>query len=149
MRAVVQRVAHASVTVDSRGVASIGAGLLVLVGVGHGDTDADANYLAAKVRGLRVFEDEHGKMNLDVGDVGGSVLAVSQFTLFGDCRKGRRPSFVAAMEPDAAATVFEKFVQELRALGVEVGTGVFGADMKVELLNDGPVTLLIDSRKEF
>lgn len=136
-------------SVDAQVVSSIDTGLLVLLGAGHGDTVDDARYVAAKVRGLRVFEDEHGKMNLDVSEVGGSVLAVSQFTLYGDCRKGRRPSFVAAMEPGAAAAVFEQFVEELRSFDLEVGVGVFGADMKVELINDGPVTLLIDSKKEF
>lgn len=149
MRAVVQRVTEASVTVDRDVVGSIGRGFVVLLAAGDGDTDADTDYMVAKVAGLRVFEDDHAKMNLSLEDVDGAALVVSQFTLYGDCRKGRRPSFVRALQPDAAAAMVDDFVARLRARGVHVETGVFGADMKVALVNDGPVTLMLDSRKEF
>lgn len=147
MRAVVQRVSRASVTVDGSVVGAIDHGLLVLLGAGRDDDDRDLDYVARKTVGLRIFEDDDGRMNRSVADVGGSMLVVSQFTLYGDVRKGRRPSFVAAMDPDPAARMVDRFVQAVRDAGVPVETGVFGADMKVELLNDGPVTLLIDSSR--
>jgi D-tyrosyl-tRNA(Tyr) deacylase len=148
MRAVVQRVRQASVTIgeDRR---AIGAGLVVLLGVRHGDAEADAKYLAEKIVNLRIFEDAGGKFNLSVKDIGGSVLAVSNFTLYGDCRKGRRPSFTDAAPPEAAQQLYEKFVEFLQAEGVPVQTGVFQAKMRVSLDNDGPVTMLLDSEKVF
>ena len=149
MRAVVQRVAHASVTVDGATTGEIGLGLLVLVGAAPEDTADDAAFLARKIAGLRIFPDANGKMNLDVAQAGGSILAVSQFTLFGDCRKGRRPSFQAAARPEIAAPLFDQYVDATRALGLSCPTGIFGAMMKVELLNDGPVTLLLDTTKLF
>ena len=149
MRAVLQRVTRASVTVEGQVVGRIGVGWLVLLGVAKGDADEDADRLAEKVAGLRAFEDEAGKMNRAVADVGGSVLVVSQFTLLGDCRTGRRPSFVDAAEPVEAERLYRRFAEKVRALGLTVETGTFRADMKVELLNDGPVTLLLDSRKAF
>lgn len=149
MRAVVQRVRRASVTVDGAVVGAIEDGLLVLVGAAKGDTDADAIALAEKVCRLRIFADDAGKMNLDVSQIGGAVLAVSQFTLLGDCRKGRRPSFFPAEHPDLARPLFDRFVAAVEALGLRCPTGIFGADMAVELHNDGPVTLLIDTRKAF
>ena len=152
MRAVVQRVSRAHVSVDAEVVGAVrdGApGLVVLLGAGEGDDKADADYLAAKITGLRIFEDEAGKMNLSVGDVGGSVLVISQFTLYGDCRKGRRPSFVKALEPTAANALVEYFVERIAAAQVPVETGRFRAHMRVDLINDGPVTLLLDSNKAF
>ena len=149
MRAVVQRVSSASVTVDNEITGQIGRGFLVLLGIGEDDSEADVIYLAGKVAGLRVFEDDAAKMNLTLADVGGAVLAVSQFTLFGDCRKGRRPSFVAAARPEKANPLYEAFVAELRGQGLPVETGQFQAHMDVSLVNDGPVTLLLDSRKAF
>ncbi len=149
MRAVVQRVSHASVKVDGEVVGAIERGLLVLVGAADGDGEADADALAKKVAGLRIFPDEAGKMNLDVAQIGGAVLAISQFTLLGDCRKGRRPSFQGALHPDHASPLFDRYVEATRALGLRCETGIFGADMKVELLNDGPVTLLVDTTKLF
>jgi D-tyrosyl-tRNA(Tyr) deacylase len=148
MRAVLQRVTRASVTVDGDRIAEIGGGLLVLLGVAHGDTAARAGWLADKVAGLRVFADAEGKMNLDVREAGGSVLVVSQFTLYGDCRKGRRPSFVAAAPPEQAIPLYEAFVNGVKALGIPTQTGRFGAMMQVELINDGPVTLIVDSPGE-
>jgi D-tyrosyl-tRNA(Tyr) deacylase len=145
MRAVLQRVSSARVRVGGELAGEIGAGLLVLLGVTHEDTDEQAVFLAGKVAGLRVFEDGDGKMNRSLAEVGGAVLAVSQFTLYGDCRKGRRPSFDAAARPDQARRLYERFVAETRALGVPVSTGVFQAHMQVELVNDGPVTVLIDT----
>ena len=145
MRAVVQRVSEARVTVDGEVVGAIGRGFLVLLGATHGDEESDVCYLARKVAGLRVFPDDADRMNLSVADVGGAVLVVSQFTLYGDCRKGRRPSFVAAMAPEPAAQLCERFVEILREEGLPVATGVFGARMQVQLVNDGPVTLLLDS----
>ncbi len=145
MRAVVQRVGSASVAVGGERAGAIGRGLLVLLGVTHADTADDAAYLAGKIAGLRVFEDGQGKMNLGAADVGGAVLVVSQFTLYGDCRKGRRPSFDAAAAPPHAEAMYEEFVRRLRVLGVPVSTGVFQAHMQVELVNDGPVTLVLDS----
>ncbi|MBN2164504.1 MAG: D-tyrosyl-tRNA(Tyr) deacylase [Pontiellaceae bacterium] len=145
MRLVVQRVKRASVTVDGECVSSIGHGLLVLAGVSHGDTPFDARFLAKKVAQLRIFEDEAGKMNRSVQDVDGSVLSVSQFTLYGDCRKGNRPSFIEAARPELGEELFDEFVRTIESLGFTPETGRFGADMKVDLLNDGPVTLLLES----
>lgn len=147
MRAVVQRVARARVEVGGRSVGSIDRGLLVLVGAAKGDTKADAEALARKVAELRIFADAEGKMNLDVAQVGGAVLAVSQFTLLGDCRKGRRPSFQDAELPGLARPLFDRYVEATRALGLVCETGEFGAMMAVSLLNDGPVTLLLDTAK--
>jgi D-aminoacyl-tRNA deacylase len=149
MRAVVQRVSRASVTIRGEVVGQIGPGLLVLLGVGQGDTEADAAYLAEKVCGLRIFEDDQGKMNRSVQDAGGSVLAVSQFTLYGDARKGKRPSFDAAARPELARELYELFVERIRATGLRCETGRFQEMMQVELVNDGPVTILLDSGKEF
>jgi D-tyrosyl-tRNA(Tyr) deacylase len=149
MRAVVQRVSSASVTVEGKAVSSIGKGFLVLLGVGKDDAEADAATLADKVVGLRIFEDEQGKMNRSLLEVGGELLVVSQFTLFGDARRGRRPSFTDAMEPVRANALYQAFCADCRKLGAKVGEGIFRADMKVALVNDGPVTLLIDSRKLF
>lgn len=149
MRLVVQRVSQASVTVAGEVVGSIGRGFLVLVGVEAGDAPADAAYMAKKTAGLRVFEDEAGKMNLDLAQVGGAVLAVSQFTLLGDCRKGNRPSFIAAERPEAADALYEQYVDLLRREGLRVETGRFQTHMEVALVNDGPVTLLLESKKQF
>ncbi|MGI5863118.1 MAG: D-aminoacyl-tRNA deacylase [Myxococcales bacterium] len=149
MRAVVQRVSSASVTVSGETVSSIGTGLLVLLGVGKEDSDSDVDFLADKVVNLRIFEDEAGKMNRSVIDAGGELLVVSQFTLFGDARKGRRPSFTDAMEPVRANELYKRFCEACRRLGVKVGEGVFRADMKVALVNEGPVTLLLDSKRLF
>ncbi len=146
MRAVIQRVSRASVTVSGEVVGEIGVGLLVLLGVEEGDTQDDVVWMANKVVGLRIFADAEGKMNLDVGEVGGSILAVSQFTLLGDCRKGRRPSFVAAAGPEEANALYRSFVAEVTGQGLEVQEGRFQQQMDVELVNDGPVTLQIDSR---
>jgi D-tyrosyl-tRNA(Tyr) deacylase len=145
MRLVVQRVRQASVTVGGERISEIGYGLLVLVGVSHGDTPFDAAYLAGKTARLRIFEDDAGKMNRSVQDVGGSVLAVSQFTLYGECSKGNRPSFIEAACPEQGEALFDAYVRELERLGLPVQTGQFGADMKVELLNDGPVTILLEA----
>jgi D-tyrosyl-tRNA(Tyr) deacylase len=149
MRAVIQRVREARVEVGDTTVGAIGTGFLVLLGVAQGDTGADAAYLAEKTAGLRVFEDAAGKMNRALGDVGGAVLAVSQFTLLGDCRKGRRPGFTDAAPPELADRLYTDYVATLRAMGLPVATGVFRAEMQVHLINDGPVTLLLDSRKAF
>lgn len=149
MRAVIQRVSRAAVTVDGEIVGEIARGFLVLLGVAEDDTQDDVIYLANKVAGLRVFEDDAGKMNLSLKDVDGGLLVVSQFTLLGDCRKGRRPSFVRAAEPSKADALYGSFVAELRGQGFCVETGRFQQHMNVELVNDGPVTLLLDSRKEF
>ncbi|MCC6901683.1 MAG: D-tyrosyl-tRNA(Tyr) deacylase [Polyangiaceae bacterium] len=149
MRAVVQRVRSASVRVGDELVGSIGHGLCALVGVGRDDLEADAAALAEKVLGLRIFEDDEGKMNRSLGDTGGALLAVSQFTLYGDARKGRRPSFVEAMEPGRANELFERFCLKSREAGVTVATGRFRADMLVALENDGPVTILLDTKKLF
>jgi D-aminoacyl-tRNA deacylase len=146
---VVQRVSRAQVSVGSEVVGKIGGGLLVLVGVGKTDIQIDADYLAAKVVGLRVFEDENGKMNRSVVETGGGVLAVSQFTLYGDVRKGKRPSFDEAAPPQAANELYEFFVRKVREAGVSCETGRFQAMMQVELVNDGPVTILLDSTKTF
>lgn len=149
MRAVVQRVSRAQVTVEDQVVGKITHGLLVLLGVDVNDTEQHAVYLADKISGLRVFTDLEDKMNLSLTDVAGSVLAVSQFTLHGDCRRGRRPSYSDAARPELAIPLYEKFVSELRERGHTVATGIFGAMMQVELVNDGPVTLLLDSNKLF
>jgi D-tyrosyl-tRNA(Tyr) deacylase len=149
VRAVVQRVSRAEVRVEGEVTGSVAKGLLVLLGVAREDAEEDAHALADKVAALRVFEDAAGKMNLAVGEVGGGVLVVSQFTLLGDARKGNRPSFVDAAPPDAAKALYERVCALLRAKGLAVGTGVFRAHMDVELVNDGPVTLLLDSRRLF
>lgn len=150
MRSVVQRVTRAQVTVDGEVVGAIDHGLCVLVGAGDGDGPDDVAYTADKVVNLRIFADDEGKMNRSVLDVGGGVLLISQFTLFGDARKGRRPAFIGALEPVAAQRLYEEVVARVRAAGVaRVATGVFRADMAVELVNDGPVTILLDSRKLF
>jgi D-aminoacyl-tRNA deacylase len=149
MRAVLQRVTRASVQVDGTLVGQIGAGWLVLLGVARGDTDVDADRLAEKVVGLRAFEDDAGKMNRSVLEIAGGVLVVSQFTLLGDCRGGRRPSFIEAAEPAEAERLYLRFADRVALAGVPVATGVFRAMMQVALVNDGPVTLLLDSRKTF
>jgi D-tyrosyl-tRNA(Tyr) deacylase len=149
MRAVVQRVSRAKVTVNDWTAGEIGLGLLVLLGVGQTDTEADATYLVEKIAGLRIFEDSDGKMNRSVLDAGGSVLAVSQFTLYGDVRRGKRPSFDAAAPPDPARRLYEFFVEQIRAAGVRCETGRFQEMMQVELVNEGPVTILLDSSKAF
>ena len=145
MRAVIQRVSRASVTVDGQIVGAIGRGFLVLVGVTHNDNRAEADWLARKIAGLRVFEDDAGKMNLGLADVGGAALVVSQFTLYGDARKGRRPDFLQAARPEAAEPLIEYFVAQLRGQGLTVATGRFRAVMAVELVNEGPVTLWLDT----
>lgn len=147
MRAVVQRVSRAKVTVNGEITGEIGLGLLVLLGVGRDDSEADADYLATKICGLRIFEDDAGKMNLGLADVGGSVLAVSQFTLYADVRRGKRPSFDEAAPPEKARQLYEFFVERIRATGLRCETGRFQAMMQVELVNEGPVTILLDSRK--
>lgn len=149
MRAVVQRVKRASVKVNEILVGEIGHGLLVFLGVGGEDGERDLDWIVEKVSGLRIFEDAEGKMNLSIEDVGGSILLVSQFTLYGDCRKGKRPSFSSAARPEQAKTLFDQTVQTLQERGIQVQTGIFQADMAVELLNDGPVTILLDSEKNF
>ncbi len=149
MRAVVQRVSEAKVAVDGRVISSIGSGLLVLLGVGEGDREDDADYIARKIAELRIFEDDDGKMNRSVEEVGGAVLVVSQFTLYGDCRKGRRPSFSRAMTPETADRLVELVCRLLRDRGRRVESGKFGALMDVSLVNRGPVTFLLDSCKEF
>lgn len=147
MRAVVQRVTEADVTVDNQVIGAIEHGLVVLLGVENGDTPADLEYLADKIVGLRIFSDPAGKMNLSVTDVGGSALIISQFTLLGDVRKGKRPSFIDAATPDVARQLYEQFCARVATASVPVATGQFAADMQVRLINDGPVTLIIDSRK--
>ena len=149
MRAVIQRVSRASVTVEGEVVGEIGKGLLVLLGVATGDEEAAAEYLADKTLGLRVFEDEAGKMNRSLAEAGGAVLVVSQFTLYGDVRKGKRPSFDRAAGPEEANRLYEYFVERVRAAGIQCETGKFQAMMDVELVNDGPVTILLDSEKVF
>ena len=149
MRAVVQRVSRARVSVDGQTSGEIGLGLLVLLGVGVGDTRTDADYLAEKTIGLRIFEDNDGKMNLPVAEVGGALLVVSQFTLFGDARRGKRPSFEAAAPPVQARELYEYFVERVRGAGLRCETGRFQETMRVELVNEGPVTILLDSAKVF
>ncbi|MBC8433446.1 MAG: D-tyrosyl-tRNA(Tyr) deacylase [Desulfobacterales bacterium] len=146
MRAVIQRVKSSSVTVGDETVGKIGSGLLVLLGVAEPDQSADADFLAKKIVNLRIFEDEQGKMNRSLIDIGGEMLVVSQFTLLGDCRKGRRPSFIDAAGPDKANELYEYFVAQVRKTGVHVATGRFGAMMEVSLINDGPVTLILESK---
>ncbi|MDI3547677.1 MAG: D-aminoacyl-tRNA deacylase [Halanaerobiales bacterium] len=149
MRAVVQRVKETKVSVNQEIKGKIGQGLLVFLGVGEGDTESDADYLADKIVNLRIFEDEEGKMNLSLFDLEGEILVVSQFTLYGDCRKGRRPSFFAAARPEKAEELYRYFINQVAGTGLKVETGEFQAMMDVELINDGPVTLLLDSEKNF
>lgn len=149
MRAVVQRVSRAKVTVDGEVTGEIARGLMVLLGVSEDDTQDDVNYLAEKIVSLRIFPDDDGKMNLSLSEISGQMLIVSQFTLYGDCRKGRRPSFIKAARPDQADSLYRIFVAEVQGRGIKTATGRFQAQMDVELVNDGPVTLLVDSRKEF
>ncbi len=149
MRACVQRVTRGSVTVDGEVIGKIAAGLVVLLGVGPDDDESDVRFMADKLTQLRIFEDADEKMNLSLIDTGGAMLVVSQFTLMGDCRKGRRPSFIAAAKPDRANELYEQFVAEVKSRGVTVATGKFQAMMQVELVNDGPVTMLVDSKKLF
>lgn len=149
MRLVIQRVNHADVQVSGKEIASCGKGLLVLLGVTHDDSMEDVEYCASKTLGLRIFEDEDEKMNLSIQDIQGEILVVSQFTLYGDIRKGRRPSFVNSAKPDKANELYEEYVKYLQKENIPVSTGQFGADMKVELINDGPVTILVDSKKMF
>lgn len=146
MRIVIQRVKHASVTVDGEVVGKIGEGILLLLGIADTDTESDIKYLADKAAGLRIFRDENDKMNLSLTDIGGEMLIVSQFTLYGDCSKGRRPSFDAAGKPDFAKIMYEKFCAYMQTIVPKVEQGVFGADMQVELLNNGPVTFILDSK---
>ena len=149
MRAVIQRVTEASVTIEGEIVGKIGQGFLVLIGVEEGDGENDFKYMSTKVPNLRIFEDENGKMNRSLLDVGGQILAVSQFTLLGDARSSRRPSFIQAARPETANPMYERLVEAWRAQGIHVETGRFGADMKVSLINDGPVTIMMDSHKLF
>lgn len=149
MRAVIQRVSRAEVRVDNNVTGSIGKGYLILLGVEDGDGPADLLYLRDKILQLRIWPDDAGKMNRDLLETGGAALVVSQFTLLADCRKGRRPSFDRAAAPDQACALYEQMLDALRAAGLTVGSGIFGADMKVELVNDGPVTLLLDSKRVF
>lgn len=147
MRAVIQRVNEASVTVDGTVVGKIGQGFLILLGVAHSDGEAEAGFLARKIAGLRIFEDGEGKMNLALGDIGGAILVVSQFTLYADTRKGRRPSFIDAARPEQAEPLYRRFCELLTAEGVAVEKGIFQAEMKVSLINDGPVTILMDTNE--
>ena len=149
MRAILQRVLNASVKVDGKTIGEIDKGLLVFLGVGDGDTEKDLKYIADKCIGLRIFSDEEDKMNLSLTDVGGQMLVISQFTLYGDCRKGRRPSFTSSMEPVKAKEMYESFIKYVEETDIKTAHGEFGADMKVELINDGPVTLMLDSTKSF
>ncbi len=149
MRACIQRVTRAQVSVDERVIGNIGEGLVVLLGVARQDSQADVDYMVNKITQLRIFPDDDGKMNRSLLDAGGQMLVVSQFTLLGDARKGRRPSFIAAADPAEGNAWYEQFVQQVRALGVDVATGKFQSHMLVELVNDGPVTLLVDSDKTF
>lgn len=149
MRAVIQRVTGGKVSVSAETVGQIGPGLVVFIGVGQDDTDVDAEYLANKIAGLRIFEDSAGKMNLSATETDGEILLVSQFTLYGDCRKGRRPGFSEAAVPEEANRLYERVAELLADLGLRVATGRFQAHMLVEIANDGPVTLLLDSRKNF
>ncbi|MFD1736074.1 D-aminoacyl-tRNA deacylase [Bacillus salitolerans] len=146
MRVIVQRAREASVTVNKEIVGKISKGLMLLVGITHEDTEADAKYVAEKITNLRIFEDENEKMNLSLLDVNGEVLSVSQFTLYGDCRKGRRPNFMDAAKPEHAVNIYESFNHELRKLGIHVETGAFGEMMDVQFVNEGPVTLIVESK---
>lgn len=147
MRAVVIRVSQAAITIDGRDGGSMGQGLLVLLGIREGDTQKDADYLVKKITGLRVFEDPEGKMNLGLGDIGGSMMAVSNFTLYADCSRGRRPDFYHAARPDTAIPLYNHFVQGLQASGIPLITGEFGAEMQIDHVNDGPVTLIMDTEQ--
>ncbi len=149
MRAVIQRVSRGSVLVDGEEIGAIGSGLVILLGVHRDDNTEDGKYLARKIVNLRIFSDENGKMNRSLLDVGGQALIVSQFTLWGDTRKGRRPSFIKAAEPDQAEKLYQDFVSEMNRQNITTATGEFGAMMELALINDGPVTLILDSRKEF
>ena len=149
MRAVIQRVKSASVKVDGELVSEIGSGLLIFLGIAHNDTDTELEYIANKVANLRIFEDADGKMNCSLLETGGSALVVSQFTLYGDCRKGRRPSFIDAARPEVANALYEKFITALKQLNISTQGGTFQAMMDVQLINDGPVTILLDSDKQF
>ena len=149
MRCVVQRVTSSSVSVGGKTVGAIGPGLMVLIGVSADDTEADLKYMAEKVPNLRIFDDENGVMNRSVLDAGGSILAVSQFTLYGDARGGRRPSYIRAAKPDMADALYERLIARWREKGITVETGIFRTDMQVSLVNDGPVTILLDSEKQF
>ena len=149
MRAVIQRVTRAKVTVDDKVIGEIGNGLVVLLGVARDDSEADADYLAAKIAALRIFDDDNGVMNRSVKDVGGGLLVVSQFTLYGDVRRGLRPSWIAAAAPEVSEPLYQFFLKRARELVERVEAGSFGSDMQVELVNDGPVTILLDSRKQF
>ncbi|ODA41764.1 D-aminoacyl-tRNA deacylase [Desulfosporosinus sp. BG] len=149
MRSVVQRVKSASVSVNGESVGKISAGLLILLGVGQEDGESDLNWMVDKLVGLRIFEDQEGKMNRSVQDVSGEILMVSQFTLYGDCRSGKRPSFTTAAAPEQAKALYDRTAEKIRSYGLKVETGIFQAQMDVELINDGPVTLLIDSEKKF
>ena len=147
MRAVVQRVKSASVSVDNKVIGEIEKGLLVFLGIGNGDTETDLKYIADKVTGLRIFGDENDKMNNSVEDIDGEILVISQFTLYGDCRKGKRPKFTSSMEPVTATELYEKFIELVKNKGIKTEHGEFGADMSVSLVNDGPVTIILDSSK--
>lgn len=149
MRAVIQRVKYASVKVDEKIIGKIDKGFLLLLGIEENDNEKDLDYMCDKCINLRIFEDEDGKMNKSLTDVEGSLLVISQFTLYGDARKGRRPSFIAAAQPDTAIPLYQKFIEKVKATGIKTECGEFGADMQVELLNDGPVTILLDSKKLF
>lgn len=149
MRAVVQKVSSSKVTVEGQVIGQINQGLMVLLGVTYDDTSKDVDYMVDKVTNLRIFEDEGGKMNLSLKDIDGEVLVVSQFTLYGDARRGRRPSFSNAARPEVANPLYEEFVEKIKKQGINVGTGKFGAHMMVDLTNDGPVTILLESRREF
>lgn len=146
MKAVVQRVSQASVTIDNNKISEIENGLLVLLGIGHEDMEKEADYLVDKIINLRIFEDDQGKMNISLKDINGQLMVVSQFTLMGDCRKGRRPSFIHAAKPDHANALYEYFVQKAKVKGIETQTGIFQAMMDVQLINQGPVTLLLDTQ---
>ncbi|HCO19344.1 MAG TPA: D-tyrosyl-tRNA(Tyr) deacylase [Tissierellales bacterium] len=149
MRAVVQRVSSAEVRVDDKMVGRVGKGLLVYLGVGKEDTVSDIEYMADKVSGLRIFEDENGKMNLSVQDIRGEILAISQFTLYGDVRKGKRPSFSDSADPDKGEELYNQFISIIQGIGIRIDKGIFGAHMMVDYVNDGPVTILLDSKKQF
>ncbi|MGL4522696.1 MAG: D-aminoacyl-tRNA deacylase [Bacilli bacterium] len=145
MKVVLQRSKQASVTIEGDVVGSIERGLVLLVGITHDDTEKEVKWMADKIAGLRIFEDAEGRMNVSVSDVGGAILSISQFTLFADCKKGKRPSFTAAARPELAEGLYNQFNEEVRKHGLDVQTGVFGADMQVQLINDGPVTIVLDT----